>query len=127
MVRDLNRKIGDKEFDGLITDLNPPAQVGAGTLAAQSSPTALKRGTLLGRNASNNTLAVFGSSAGLVAHSVLCDDCEVGSAQSSQAVYTAGCFHTGKITVAENYTLTEGDLDNFRMRNIVFKLPHQER
>ena len=37
------------------------------------------------------------------------------------AVYTAGCFDIGKVTVSASYTITEGDKDNLRMRGIVFK------
>lgn len=36
-------------------------------------------------------------------------------------MYTAGCFDPGKVIVADEYTITEGDLDALRMRDIVFK------
>ena len=53
---------------------------------------------------------------------ILCDDIEVGTAADEKvAVYTAGCFDIGKVTVAASYTITEGDKDNLRMRGIVFK------
>ena len=53
---------------------------------------------------------------------ILCDDIEVGTAADEKvAVYTAGCFDIGKVTVLASYTITEGDKDNLRMRGIVFK------
>ena len=53
---------------------------------------------------------------------ILCDDIEVGTAADEKvAVYTAGCFDIGKVTVSAGYTITEGDKDNLRMRGIVFK------
>lgn len=53
---------------------------------------------------------------------VLCDDVTVGAeADEIVAVYIAGCFNTGKITVKDGYTMTEADLDALRCRGIVFK------
>ena len=51
----------------------------------------------------------------------LCDDIEVGTADEKVAVYTAGCFNIDRVTVADSYTITDGDKDNLRMRGIVFK------
>ena len=47
---------------------------------------------------------------------------DVGTAADEKvAVYTAGCFDIGKVTVSASYTITESDKDNLRMRGIVFK------
>ena len=127
-MRDLNRKVGDMEFDGLITELNPPVQVMGGTLSKLSTATKYPRGTILARSSDDNKLYILGATDDdtLIPHSILCDDCEVGTDDDlNQAVYTAGCFHPGKVTVADGYTITETDLDNLRMRNIVFRLPHE--
>ena len=43
------------------------------------------------------------------------------AADEKVAVYTAGCFDIGKVTVSASYTITESDKDNLRMRGIVFK------
>jgi hypothetical protein len=128
-MRDLNRKVGDKEYDGLITDLNPPIEVRGGTIAGLAAASVYKRGTILAKNTADNKLYILGSTVGtdvLIPHSVLCDDCDVGaSVDSNQAVYTAGCFHTEKVTALTGYTISETDYDELRKRNIVFRLPHE--
>jgi len=128
-VRELNRKVGDMEFDGLITDLNPPVQVRGGTLSKLEVAADYPRGAILGISSEDNKLYLLGSDLGgdakLTPHSILCDDAEIGTdVDQDQAVYTAGCFHPDKVAVADGYILTEPDLDNLRMRNIVFRLPH---
>jgi len=128
-MKDLNRKIGDMEYDGLITDLNFPVQVRGGAIAGLAAAASYKRGTILAKNTTNNKLYILGSTVGtdtLVPDSILCDDCDVdASTDNNQAVYTSGCFHTEKVIVASGYTITEADFDELRMRNIVFKLPHE--
>ncbi len=53
---------------------------------------------------------------------ILCDNEDIGiSADVPVAVYTAGCFNTDKVTVADGYTMTEADKDKLRERGIVFK------
>jgi len=123
-MKDLNRIIGDMEFDGLITAIVPPTQVRAGTLAKLASGTAVyKRGLLLSKNAAGKLVPL--GTASTTPHSVLCDDVEIGAADDiNVAVYTAGCFNPGKVTMLSSHTLTDGDLDNLRMRDIVFKQPH---
>jgi hypothetical protein len=124
-MKDLNRKIGDKEFDGLITAIVPPTQVRAGTLAKLSSGAAVyKRGMLLSKNAAGKLVPL--GTASTTPHSVLCDDIEVGAENDiNVAVYTAGCFHPGKVTMLADHTITEGEMDNLRMRDIVFMKPHE--
>jgi len=125
-VTELNRKIGDMEFDGLITDLDPPVQVRGGTIAKLDTGAKYARGTILAVSEGDNKLRILGSPDAGTPHSILCDCCEVGTvADSDQAVYTAGCFHPGKVAVADGYTITEKDLDDLRMRNIVFRQPHE--
>ena len=99
----LSEKIGEMTFDGLITDIKPAPEVrGDGKLV------------MLGTAAGSNET--------LTPDCILCDDIEVGTdADEKVAVYTAGCFDIGKVTVAASYTITEGDKDNLRMRGIVFK------
>ena len=129
MARDLNRKIGDMEFDGLITDLNPPVQTRGGLLSRRTAATVWPRGTILARHATNGRLFPLGTTGegALTPHSILCDDTNIlTTGEVSTVVYTAGCFHPNKVTAASGYVITETDLDNLRMRNIVFKLPHKE-
>jgi len=129
MAKDLNRKVGDMEFDGLITDLNPPVQVRGGALSRATTATEYARGTILAIHATNGRLFPLGTQGQgtLTPHSILCDNTKVGTAgEVNTTVYTAGCFHPDKVTAAAGYTISETDLDNLRMRNIVFKLPHKE-
>ena len=77
-------------------------------------------------NVGDGKLVVLGTAAvsneTLTPDCILCDDIEVGTAADEKvAVYTAGCFDIGKVTVSASYTITEGDKDNLRMRGIVFK------
>lgn len=131
-MRELGRKLGDMEYDGLITDLTPKPQVRGGTIAKLSAATVYKRGTLLAKSAKDGLLHILGEEPPApgtgetkdtyTPDCILCDDTEVGIAEDVKvATYTAGCFDLGKVTVAKNYTITEGDKDNLRMRNIVFK------
>jgi len=56
----LSKKLGEMEYDGLITGLEPPAIVGAGTIAALAEKATLARGTILAKNAAGK-LIVLGS------------------------------------------------------------------
>jgi hypothetical protein len=124
-MAELNSKIGEMEFDGLVTDIVPPVQVRGGTVAKVSEATIYKRGTILAKSATDNTLSVLGGGASgdtLTADCILCDDTEVGTAGNITAmVYTAGCFDPAKCVVADGYTLSEKDKNELRMRGIVFK------
>lgn len=129
MAIELSKKIGDMEYDGLVTGLNPPVQVSGGTIRKLSAKATLKRGTVLAKSsgtAGDNKLVVLGTSAAsnetLTPDCILCDDTEVGTSNDeSVCVYTAGCFDIGKVIVADSHTITEADKDNLRMRGIVFK------
>jgi len=126
----LNRKIGEVDFDGLITDLNPPVEVRGRTIAKLPASRTLPRGTILARSAGNGKLYILGSVAGqddtLTPDCVLCDDTVVGTdSDINAAVYTAGCFHTGKVTVEDAHTIAQAEFDALRTRNIVFRLPHE--
>ena len=129
-MTNLSKKLGEMNFDGLFTDVVPAVQVRGGTIRKQTtSAVTLKRGTILAKSygtAGDGKLVVLGTAAvsneTLTPDCILCDDIEVGTAADEKvAVYTAGCFDIGKVTVAASYTITEGDKDNLRMRGIVFK------
>jgi len=122
----LSEKLGEMTFDGLITDIKPAPEVRGGVIRKLSAAATLKRGTILAKSsgtAGDGKLVVLGSTANenetLTPDCILCD---VGTAADEKvAVYTAGCFDIGKVTVSASYTITEGDKDNLRMRGIVFK------
>lgn len=121
MATELSAKIGDMEYDGLVAGTVPQIQVAGGVVAAGSAEATLARGTILGKNSSGK-LAVLGSADGLTADSILCDDLALGtSSDETVPVYTAGCFDLNKVIVADDYTITDTDKDNLRMRGIVFK------
>ena len=129
-MTNLSKKLGEMEFDGLFTDVVPAVQVRGGIIRKQTtSAVTLKRGTILAKSygtAGDGKLVVLGTAAvsneTLTPDCILCDDIEVGTAADEKvAVYTAGCFDIGKVTVSASYTITEGDKDNLRMRGIVFK------
>ncbi len=125
-MRDLNAKVGEMEYDGLVSDLTPKVEVRGGTIRKLAAATTLKRGTILAKSSKDNTLVVLGTAAAdgetLTPDCILCTDVEVGTdADVSVAVYTAGCFDTNKVHVAEGYTITAADFDALRKYSIVFK------
>lgn len=128
-MKNLNKKIAEMEYDGLIAGLTPQIQVGGGTIRRLSAAATLKRGTILAKSsgtAGDGKLVVLGTAAAqnetLTPDCILCDDIDVGTtADEDVAVYTAGCFNIGKVTVGDAYTITAADKDALRMRDIVFK------
>lgn len=128
-MMNLNQKIGEMEFDGLISGISPTPLVGGGVIRKLSAATTIKRGTILAKStgtAGDNKLVVLGTAAAsnetLTADCILCDDIEVGTTEDENvAVYISGCFNTNKVTVADSYTISEADKDNLRMRGIIFK------
>jgi len=117
----ISRKVGEMEFDGLITNNIPPVQVQGGTIAAVDTATTYKRGTLLAKSSDDNKLYILGTAGTLTPDCVLCDDIEVGSDDVTVVVYTAGCFDLNKIITADAYNISEKDKDKLRERGIVFK------
>jgi hypothetical protein len=122
-MTELSKKIGEMDFDGLVTDLVPPVQVRGGIIAHGDAEVTYKRGTVLAKDGITGKLSVLGTSGDdLTADCILCDDTTVGESDDAPvAVYIAGCFDLNKVTVAEGYTMTQADQDKLRERGIVFK------
>ena len=126
---ELSRKIGEMNYDGLITDITPKTEVRAGTIRKLSAAGTLKRGTILAKSsgtAGDGKLVILGSTAAnnetLTPNCILCDDVDVGtSADVTVPVYTAGGFATEKVIVNSGYTITDADYDTLRKYGIVFK------
>lgn len=126
---ELSRKIGEMNYDGLITDITPKTEVRAGTIRKLSAAGTLKRGTILAKSsgtAGDGKLVILGSTAAnnetLTPNCILCDDVDVGtSADVTVPVYTAGCFATEKVILNSGYTITDADYDTLRKYGIVFK------
>lgn len=58
----------------------------------------------------------------LVASYVLAEDAVIGTTADVEVVaYRAGCFSPDHVTVKSGYTITAADIENLRMRNIVFQ------
>lgn len=126
MATDLYSKVGDVEYDGLVTDLIPRPIVRGGVIRKLSAAATLVRGTLLAKSSTDNKLVALGSTAAsgetLTPDCILTDDVEVGTTADVKAtVYYAGCFDLAKCTVAGGYTVTESDKDTLREKNILFK------
>ena len=124
-MRNLNAKVGEMEYDGLIVDLVPEVEVRGGTIRKLAKETTLKRGTILAKSSKDNTLVVLGTAADgetLTPDCILYDDTVVGTdADVSVSVYTAGCFNTNRVHVADGYTISATDFDALRKYSIVFK------
>ena len=125
-MKNLNAKVGEMEYDGLVVDLVPEVEVRGGTIRKLAAATTLKRGTILAKSSKDNTLVVLGTAATdgetLTPDCILCDDTVVGTdADVSVSVYTAGCFNTNRVHVADGYTISATDFDALRKYSIVFK------
>jgi hypothetical protein len=126
IMKKLNRDVGEVNYDGLISDINPPVEVRGRIISKVTAAAMLPRGTVLAVSKNDGRVYPLGSSAPtgdtLTADCVLCDDVTIGmTADVKASVYTAGCFNTNKITVNDDYTITRTDFDELRKRNIVFK------
>lgn len=125
----LSKKIGEMEYDGLVSDVTPKVEVRGKTIRKLSGETTLKRGTILAMSsgsAGDGKLVILGTSAQseetLTPDCILCDDTVVGTSEDVIAtVYTAGCFNANKTTVKSEYTMTASDIDALRKYGIVFK------
>ena len=107
------------EFDGLVTDLTPRTQVSGGVIAKGAALTTYKRGTVLGMS-EGGTLSIYDGTG--TPNCILCDDTDVGTEEDANvAVYISGCFDPNKVTLADSYELTADDIDQLRMRGIIFK------
>jgi len=123
----LNKKIGQMDYDGLISGFTPSVEVRSRTIAKQAIEATYKRGTIFAIGQDDNKIYVLGSaktteSGALRQDCILCDDTTVSATEDvTVAVYTAGCFNPGKTTVQTGYTITDADKDELRKRNIMFK------
>ena len=128
-MKNLYSKVGEMEFDGLITDITPKPIIQGRTIRKLGTAATLVRGTILAKSsgsAGDGKMVVLGNTAAsnetLTADCILCDDVEVGtSADVTVPVYLAGCFDPDKCTVKSGYTVTEDDKDVLRERGIIFK------
>ena len=125
MAKNLSAKIGEMEFDGLITGIYPPPSVSGGVIAkASGEAVTYKRGTVLGFKAGeeDGKLYIMADGDEITPSCILCDDIEVDTKDDvTVPVYIAGCFDPEKVITKDEYALKAADLDNLRMRGIVLK------
>lgn len=119
-MTELNKRIAEMTYDGLFAGLTPPAQVGAGTIAAVTEETVFPRGTVFAKK--DGTLRILGTEDGGTPDCVLCDDITLAAGEGATVpVYTAGCFNADKLTAADGYTVTDADNDALRVRSVILR------
>lgn len=111
------------EYDGLIYDINPSADVFTVKIRKQSSgEVTLKRGTVLALStgtAGDNLMVILGTTAAenetLTANCILAEDVEVGAAADAVALaYRTGHFASNKLIAASGKTLGAEDKEALR-------------
>lgn len=63
MAKHLNRKVGEMEYDKLISGITPPVHVGSGTIRKLGAEAEYKRGTVLAKSSVDNKLVILGTTA----------------------------------------------------------------
>ncbi|MFR8038607.1 MAG: head decoration protein [Anaerovoracaceae bacterium] len=120
MAKALNAEVATFEYDGLIVDSNPIADVFAVTVATGMGK--LKRGTVLSRSTKDGKMSITGTSAGsgdtLTANCILAEDVDATS-EANALAYRTGHFATNKLIVKEEYTLTAADKEALRDAGIL--------
>ena len=104
----LNEKVATVEYDGLIVDINPPADVYAVKIKAGQG--ALKRGSVLALE-TDGTLSLMNT--GGKANCILAEDVDATNAANALA-YRTGHFASNKLIVKEAYTLSAADKEALR-------------
>lgn len=125
MSKRLDENIGAVEYDGLIVNNVPVADVVTVKLAAGTG--ILKRGTVLALpagTAGDGKLVILGSTATtnetLTANCILAEDVEVGTtADVTVLAYRTGHFARNKLAVASGYTLKATDEEELRKAGIL--------
>lgn len=111
------------EYDGLIYDINPPADVFTVKIRKQSTAAVtLKRGTVLALStgtAGDNLMVMLGTTAAtnetLTANCILAEDVEVGTTEDAVALaYRTGHFASNKLIVASGKTFGAADKEALR-------------
>jgi hypothetical protein len=122
------RVVGDLAHDNLATGLSPEPEAQVVTLLALGTAADYPKGTLLGVHTAGQKAGkcvILGTAAGggeiIVPAYVLAEDTTAGVADTNAPAYISGSFAPEHIMVADNYAITEADIDALRIRNIVFK------
>ena len=128
MSKRLDENIGAVEYDGLIVNNVPVADVFSVTIRKETAATVLKRGTVLALSgsgtAADGCMVILGTTAAsneaLSANCVLADDVEVGTGANVTALaYRTGHFARNKLHTNGSYTLTAADEEILRNAGIL--------
>lgn len=128
MSKRLDENIGAVEYDGLIVNNVPVADVFSVTIRKETAATVLKRGTVLALSgsgtAADDCMVILGTTAAsnevLSANCVLADDVEVGTnANVTALAYRTGHFARNKLIVKNGYTMTATDEEELRKGGIL--------
>ena len=104
----LNETVAAVKYDGLIADINPPADIFAVKIKAGEGK--LKRGSVLSLE-TDGTRALL--SEGGDANCILAEDVDA-TAETTALAYRTGHFVSGRMIVKEGYTLTTADKEALR-------------
>lgn len=116
-------RIEASKHDGLIVDINPPADVMAVKIRKETSAAAtLKRGTVLALStgtAGDGEYVILGTATAsnevLTANCILAEDVEVGTAAAATALaYRTGHFAKDKLIVASSASFGAADKEALR-------------
>lgn len=123
----MNETIGSVNFENLIVDICPPANVYSITIRKGTTETALKRGTVLALStgtAGDGKLVQLGTTAAeneaLTANCILAENVIVGTTGDITALaYRTGHFNRKSLIVADDYTLKAADEEALRSGGIL--------
>lgn len=127
-MKKLNHNIGSCEYDGLIYQANPAADVFSVTLRGDSSAEEgkeklLKRGTVLALSSKDEKFVILGTNAGdsetLEANCILADDVPLGKDDVDVVAYRTGHFNRDALIVADSYELKAADEEALRKGGIL--------
>lgn len=122
-MRELVNQIGTIGQDNLIAKLSPAAECFGVTLTGTAGAT-VKRGTVLGRNASNGKYAAVAAAESNPA-AILADDVtfETGETEKTAVAYRTGNFNRSALITGNSYALTAADEDALRKYQIILTDP----
>ena len=108
-----NETVGRSDYDNLIVDINPPADVVAVKLAAGT----YERGTIITGTAGGNLAKLAAAVDGTKATFVLCDNVAEAEAGEVSFAYRSGHFNAGALKT-DGYELTAADKEALRKSGI---------
>lgn len=127
MSKRLDETIGSVEYDGLIVNNEPVADVFSVTIRKGAAAATLKRGTVLALSegtAGDGKTVILGTTAAenetLTANCVLADDVEVGTTADAVALaYRTGHFARNKVIAKSGTSLSAADEEALRKGGIL--------